>query len=311
ALPRQRLGPPHYAYVKIAEGCDHTCRFCAIPGIRGPMQSRSRADILREVRRLAAEGVREAILISQDTTSYGRDRGERHALVRLLEELGTVPGLRWIRLHYLYPTRITAELLRCMAEVPTVCRYLDIPLQHSDRTVLRAMGRGGDAAGLTRLIARARALVPDLVVRTSFITGFPGETAAQFSGLLRFVREIRFDRVGVFCYSDEEGTAAARLTPKVPPRVAEARRARLMAVQAAISEEKHGALVGSLQEVLVDGMAPEYPEVQVGRSAGHAPEVDGRVYLAGPVTPPGTFVRVRIRQAFEYDLEGEILEVMD
>ncbi len=307
ALPRRRLTPPHLAYVKIAEGCDHTCRFCAIPGIRGPLQSRSRADILAEVRRLAADGVREVILISQDTTSYGQDLGERHGLVRLLEGLAAVPGLCWIRLHYLYPTRITTELLRCMAAEPKVCRYLDLPLQHSERAILKAMGRSGDAASLQRLVERARAIVPDLTVRTAFITGFPGETAAHFAGLLRFVKEVRFERVGVFCYSDEEGTAAVRLTPKVPRRVAEARRARLMAAQAQIAEAQGRAMIGSLQTVLVDGSAPEFPQVQVGRTAGHAPDVDGRVYLTGPCQPAGTLVRVCIRQAFEHDLEGEIL----
>ncbi len=307
-LPRHRLTLPHLAYVKIAEGCDHACRFCAIPAIRGPLQSRSRADILTEVRRLAAGGVREVILISQDTTSYGQDLGERHGLVRLLGELTAVPELRWIRLHYLYPTLITTELLRCMAAEPKVCRYLDLPLQHSDRAILKAMGRGGDAASLTRLIERCRAIVPELTVRTSFIVGFPGETAAQFAGLLRFVKAVRFDRVGVFCYSDEEGTGAALLTPKIPRRVAEARRARLMAAQAQIAEAQGQALIGSLQTVMVDGSTPEFPQVQVGRTAGHAPEVDGRVYLTGSRPPAGTLVRVRIRQAFEHDLEGEILE---
>jgi ribosomal protein S12 methylthiotransferase len=311
ALPRLRLTPSHVAYVKIAEGCDHRCAFCAIPAIRGPMQSRSRRDVLTEVRRLAAEGVREIVLISQDTTSYGRDRGDRHGLVRLLEALAAVPGLLWIRLHYLYPTRITGELLRVMASEPKVCRYLDIPLQHSDRSVLKAMGRGGDAVSLRRLVERARAAVPELIVRTSFITGFPGESAAQFAGLLRFLREMRFDRVGVFCYSDEEGTAAAALAPKVSRRVAESRRARLMAAQAAIAQEKHRALVGSVQEVLVDGPSPEYPGLQVGRTAGQAPEVDGHVFLAGGPQPAGRLVRVRILEALEHDLSGEIVEVVD
>jgi len=311
ALPRLRLTPPHLAYVKIAEGCDHRCAFCAIPAIRGPLQSRSRRDILAEVRRLAADGVREVVLISQDPTSYGRDRGDRHGLIRLLEGLGGVPGLLWIRLHYLYPTRVTRELLRLMATEPRLCRYLDIPLQHSDRAILRAMGRGGDAGSLRRLVERAREAVPGLIVRTSFITGFPGESPAQFAGLLRFVREMRFERVGAFCYSDEEGTAAARLAPQVPRRVAESRRARLMAAQAVIAEEQQRALVGSIQEVLVDGPAPGYPGLQVGRTAGQAPEVDGQVFLTGGPQPAGRLVRVRILEALEHDLSGEIMEAAD
>ena len=310
-LPRRRLTPPHVAYLQIAEGCDHACRFCAIPGIRGPMQSRQRADIVTEARDLVADGVREIVLVSQDTTSYGADRGEPRGLPMLLRDLLRVPGLRWIRLHYLYPTRITPEVIALLAAEPRLCRYLDLPLQHADSLVLKGMGRGGSADGFRRLIGRIRRAVPGVIVRTSFITGFPGETAAQFAVLLRFVEEMRFDRMGVFRYSDEEGTAAARLGPKVPRRVAEARRARLMAAQEQIAEEKGRGCIGSVQEVLVDGPAPDFPEIQCGRTAGHAPEVDGTVYLRGSQVPPGTFVRVRIQEAFQHDLAGEILEVME
>jgi len=309
ALPRRRLSPGHVAYLKIAEGCAHTCRFCAIPAIRGPMQSRERADIVVEARQLAADGVREIVLVSQDTTSYGRDRGERRGLVTLLGELLSIPTLAWIRLHYFHPTRITPELIALLAAEPRLCRYLDLPLQHADATVLKAMGRGGSGEGFRRLVERIRKAVPGLVIRTSFITGFPGETPAHFAALRRFVTEMRFERVGVFRYSDEEGTAAAGMGPKVPRRVAEARRARLMAIQAQIAEAKGRALVGSVQEVLVDGPTPEFPGVQCGRTAGHAPDVDGTVFLRGPDVPPGTFVRARIEEAFEHDLTGEILQV--
>jgi ribosomal protein S12 methylthiotransferase len=309
ALPRLRLTPGHLAYLKIAEGCDHACRFCAIPAIRGPMRSRRRADVVAEARQLATEGVREIVLISQDTTSYGADRGEPRGLVALLEALLRIPSFRWIRLHYLYPSRIAPDLIALLAAEPRLCRYLDVPLQHADATVLRAMGRGGTPESLRRLIGRIRLAVPGVVIRTSFITGFPGETAAQFGVLQRFVREMRFDRVGVFRYSDEEGTTAAALKPKVSRRVAEARRARLMAVQATIAEEKGRALLGTVQDVMVDGPAPEFPGIQCGRTAGHAPEVDGTVFLRGPEVAPGTFVRARIREAFEHDLTGEILEV--
>ncbi len=310
AMPRRRLSPDHVAYLKIADGCDHACRFCAIPGIRGPLQSRPRADIVAEARQLAREGVREIVLVSQDTTSYGSDRGESRGLVVLLEDLLTVSSLAWIRLHYLYPTRITPELIGLFAAEPRLCRYLDLPLQHADASILQAMGRGGSPESLRRLVGRIRRAVPDLVIRTSFITGFPGETAAQFAILRRFLAEMQFDRVGVFRYSDEAGTAAAALGPKVPRRVAEARRARLMAVQARIAEAKGRAQVGSVQEVLVDGPAASFPGLQCGRTAGHAPEVDGTVFLRGREVAPGTFVRARIREAFEHDLSGEILEVM-
>ena len=309
-LPRRRLSPRHVAYLKIADGCDHACRFCAIPAIRGPMQSRRRADVVAEARQLAADGVREIVLVSQDTTSYGADRGEPRALPALLAELLTIPSLAWIRLHYLYPTRIAPELIALFAAEPRLCRYLDLPLQHADATVLKAMGRGGSPDTLRRLIGRLRRAIPGLVIRTSFITGFPGETAAHFGVLRRFVADMQFDRVGVFRYSDEEGTAAAALGPKVPRRVAEARRARLMAVQARIAEAKGAGLIGSVQEVMVDGAALEFPGLQCGRTAGHAPEVDGTVYLRGPEIAPGTFVRVRIQEALESDLAGEIVEVM-
>jgi ribosomal protein S12 methylthiotransferase len=310
-LPRRLLTPGHSAYLKISEGCDRTCTFCAIPGIRGRMQSRTREDILAEARRLAAAGVREVVLISQDTTEYGRDLGEAHGLVGLLRALLLIPSFRWIRLHYLYPTRVTPELIDLLASEPRLCRYLDMPLQHCDGAVLKAMGRGGDERSLRRLVERVRQAVPDITIRTSFITGCPGETPAQFSRLVRFVEEMRFDRVGVFRYSDEEGTAAASLHPKVSRRTAEARRARLMAAQARIAEEKGRALIGSIQDVMVDGPAPEFPGVQCGRTAAHAPEVDGTVYLRGPAAPGGTLVRARVREAYEHDLAADIVEVME
>jgi ribosomal protein S12 methylthiotransferase len=238
------------------------------------------------------------------------DRGDRHALVRLLEGLLAIPALRWVRLHYLYPTRITPELLRLLASEPRLCRYLDLPLQHCDGAILRAMRRGGNEQSLRRLLDRVRQAVPDITIRTSFITGFPGETPQQFARLLHFIEAVRFDRVGVFCYSDEEGTPAAALGPKVSRRTARARRARLMAAQARIAEAKGRELLGSIQEVVVDGPSPDFPEVQCGRTARHAPEVDGTVYLRGPRVEPGMLVRARIREAFEHDLTGEIIETV-
>jgi ribosomal protein S12 methylthiotransferase len=309
-LPRRLLTPGHIAYVKISEGCDRTCSFCAIPGIRGRMRSRSREDILTEARRLAERGVRELILISQETTAYGADRGDSHGLVRLLEGLLAIPGFRWIRLHYLYPTRITPDLLTLLATQPRLCRYLDMPLQHCDGTILKAMQRGGNEESLRRLLDRVRQAVPDITIRTSFITGFPGETRSHFVRLLAFVEEMRFDRVGVFCYSNEEGTPAYRIGPKVSRRVAESRRARLMAVQARIAEEKGRAMIGTIQEVMVDGAAPGFPGVLSGRTAAHAPEVDGVVYLRGPAVGGGSIVRAQVREAYEHDLAADTLEVV-
>ncbi len=310
-LPRRRLTPRHLAYLKIADGCDHTCRFCAIPGIRGRFQSRTRADLVAEARALAEDGVRELVLVSQDTTSYGADRGETDGLPRLLADLLAVDRLRWIRLHYLYPTTISPALVALMATEPRLCRYLDLPLQHADAGVLKAMGRGGTPDSLRRLIGRMRDAVPGLVIRTSFITGFPGETTAAFAVLAKFVQEMHFDRVGVFRYSDEEGTAAAELQPKVPRRIAEARQARLLGIQAQIAERKNRALIGTVQEVLVDGPSAEHAGIWCGRTAGHAPEVDGTVYLRGAEIAPGSFVRAKIEAAFEHDLSGSVLETLE
>ncbi|MBI4735502.1 MAG: radical SAM protein [candidate division NC10 bacterium] len=311
----QRYGQELPALLPEVDAFVGTGEFPRIADIAAATLRRSAGDrtwvtghTLAEARRLAAAGVRELILISQETTDYGGDRGETHGLIRLLEGLLDIPAFRWIRLHYLYPTRVTPELIALLASEPRLCRYLDMPLQHSDGAVLKAMGRGGDEQSLRRLVERVRRAVPDLTIRTAFIAGFPGETPAQFSRLLRFVEAMRFDRVGVFCYSDEEGTPAASLGPKVPRRVAEARRARLMAVQAGIAEEQGRALLGTVQEVMVDGPAPEFPGVQCGRTAAHAPEVDGTVYLRGASVRPGTMVRARIREAYEHDLAADILE---
>jgi ribosomal protein S12 methylthiotransferase len=307
-MPRLRSTPPHFAYVKISEGCDHTCSFCAIPAIRGRHVSRPPESILAEVRRLAAEGVREVSLVAQDSTAYGRDRGERDGLARLLRALAAVQGIEWIRLHYAYPTSVTPELIRVMAEEPKVCRYLDIPLQHLDETMLRAMARGGTAEGIRRLLGRFRDAIPDLTIRTSFIVGFPGETEQRFETLLRGVEALQFDRVGVFAYSPEEGTSAERLADRVPRRVALARRRRLLAVAERVSQERGRRLVGSVQSILVDGPSPDSPLVLQGRTEGHAYEVDGVVYLSGGPARPGTFVRGRIAAARGHDMVADVVE---
>jgi ribosomal protein S12 methylthiotransferase len=307
-MPRLRSTPPHFAYVKISEGCDHQCTFCAIPGIRGRHASRPAASVVAEVRRLAAEGVREVSLVAQDSTAYGRDRGEREGLAGLLQALAAVEGIEWIRLHYAYPASVTPGLIRAMAEEPKVCRYLDIPLQHLDDAVLRAMGRGGTGDGIRRLLGRFRQAIPDLTIRTSFIVGFPGETEARFETLLRGVEALQFDRVGVFAYSPEEGTGAEGLGGQVPRRAALARRRRLMAVAERVAQARGRRLVGTMQRILVDGPSAESPLVMQGRTAAHAYEVDGVVFLSGGPARPGTFVQGRIVAARGHDLVAEVLE---
>ena len=307
-MPRLRSTPPHFAYVKISEGCDHVCAFCAIPAIRGRHASRPAASILGEVRRLAAEGVREVALVAQDSTAYGRDRGETDGLADLLRALAAVDGIEWIRVHYAYPNSVTAGLIRAMAEEPKVCRYLDIPLQHLDGAMLRAMARGGGLDGIRRLLGRFRDAMPDLTVRTTFIVGFPGETEAHFETLLKGVEELAFDRVGVFVYSPEEGTGAEALPGRVPRRVAVARRRRLMRTTERVAEARGQRLVGTAQRILVDGPSPESSLVMQGRTAGHAYEVDGVVFLSGGPAPPGSFVRGRITAARGHDLVAEVVE---
>jgi ribosomal protein S12 methylthiotransferase len=307
-MPRLRSTPRHFAYVKISEGCDHQCSFCAIPGIRGRHVSRPAASVVAEVRRLAAEGVREVSLVAQDSTAYGRDRGKGEGLADLLRALGTVEGIEWIRVHYAYPASVTPGLIRAMAEEPKVCRYLDIPLQHLDGAMLRAMGRGGTGDGIRRLLARFREAIPDLTIRTSFIVGFPGETEAQFETLLRGVEALQFDRVGVFAYSPEEGTGAEGLSGRVPRRVALARRRRLMGAAERVAQARGRRLVGTMQRILVDGPSPESPLVMQGRTAAHAHEVDGVVYLSGGPVRPGTFVQGRIVAARGHDLVAEVPE---
>lgn len=293
---------PGSAYVKISEGCDHECSFCAIPSMRGRHRSRRLEDVVAEARDLAARGVRELVLVAQDSSAYGRDLGERHALARLLEALHDVDGIAWVRVMYAYPNTLDDETLAAMARLPRVCEYLDIPLQHASRRVLAAMRRGGSGASLGRLLARARALVPDLVLRTTFIVGFPGEEETDFRELLDFVTQVEFDHVGVFTYSHEEGTAAWDLGDAVPAEVKEERRSRLLEAQAAVSRRRNQARVGRGVEVLVEGAHPESEHLLVGRWRGQAPEVDGTAIVADGHAEPGEIVRARVVEAHDYDL---------
>jgi ribosomal protein S12 methylthiotransferase len=303
--PRVMATPRHFAYVKVAEGCDYKCSFCIIPTLRGHYRSRPIDTIVREVRALAERGVREIILISQDTTFYGRDLGQGAALAQLLRALNEVPGIDWIRLLYLYPTTITDDILDAMAACEKVCNYIDLPLQHASDDVLRRMKRSGTGKSYEALLANIRARVPGVALRTTFIVGFPGETEAEFEELLGFVRRVGFDHVGVFTYSHEEGTTAYGLEDDVPASVKKKRRNRVMAEQKKIVTRAQKARVGSRVQVLVEGPSPEHELVWRGRLAGQAPDIDPMVYLTD-VDPdtlrPGLLLEAEIVGSREYDL---------
>jgi ribosomal protein S12 methylthiotransferase len=303
--PRLLTTPTHFAYVKVAEGCDYTCAFCIIPTLRGRYRSRTADSIVREARALADRGVRELLLISQDTTFYGIDRGERGALARLLRELNRVDGLQWIRLLYLYPTTITDDVLDVIAGCEKVCRYVDLPLQHASPAVLKRMRRPGNRKTYGALLDRIRRRVPGVTLRTTLIVGFPGETDQEFSELVGFVRDTQFDHVGVFTYSHEEGTRAFDLPDDVPAGVKRRRRNVVMAQQKRIVARAQQARVGSEVDVLVDGPSPEHELVLQGRIEGQAPEIDPLVVLsdADPAAVrPGDLIRARITGARGYDL---------
>jgi len=303
--PRVFATPRHFAYVKVAEGCDYKCSFCIIPTLRGHYRSRPIDTIVREARALAARGVREIILISQDTTFYGRDLGQGAALAQLLRALNEVEGIDWIRLLYLYPTTITDDILDAMEASEKVCNYIDLPLQHASEDVLRRMKRPGTGASYEALLANIRARVPGVALRTTLIVGFPGETEAEFAELLGFVRRVRFDHVGVFTYSHEEGTTAYGLADDVPAAVKRKRRNRLMAEQKKIVARAQKARIGSRVQVMVEGPSPEHELVWRGRLAGQAPDIDPMVYLTD-VDPetlrPGLLLEAEIVGAREYDL---------
>jgi ribosomal protein S12 methylthiotransferase len=303
--PRLLTTPRHFAYVKIAEGCDYTCAFCIIPTLRGEYRSRTTDSIVREARGLAGRGVRELLLISQDTTFYGIDRGERGALARLLRELNAIDGLAWIRLLYLYPTTITDDVLDAMAECEKVCRYVDLPLQHASAAVLKRMRRPGNRKTYDRLLNRIRERVPGVTLRTTLIVGFPGETETDYAELEGFVADTRFDHVGIFTYSHEEGTRAFALPDDVPAPVKRRRRNGLMARQKKIVAAAQKARIGAEVDVLVDGPSPEHALVLQGRLEGQAPDIDSVVFLTDCDTdtvPRGELIRTRIVDARGYDL---------
>jgi ribosomal protein S12 methylthiotransferase len=303
--PRVLTTPKHFAYIKVAEGCDYTCAFCIIPTLRGKYRSRSIESIVREAQSLADRGIRELLLISQDTTFYGIDRGERGALARLLRELNRIDGLQWIRLLYLYPTTITDDVLDAMAECEKVCRYIDLPLQHASPAVLKRMRRPGHRGTYDKLLARIRQRVPGVALRTTLIVGFPGETEADFAELEGFVADTAFDHVGVFTYSHEEGTRAFGLPDDVPAAVKTKRRNALMARQKRIVARAQKARIGSEVSLMVDGPSSDHELVLQGRLEGQAPEIDPVVYLTDcdPADVPiGNLIQAKIVGASGYDL---------
>jgi len=303
--PRLLATPRHYAYVKIAEGCDYKCAFCIIPTLRGNYRSRPADSIVREAHALASGGVRELLLISQDTSFYGVDRGERGALASLLRSLNTVDGLEWIRMLYLYPTTIGDDLLDAMADGEKVCKYVDLPLQHASDAVLKRMKRPGTRAKYERLLERIRTRLPGVTLRTTFIVGFPGETDRDFDELLDFVSAVGFDHVGVFTYSHEEGTSAHGLEDDVPAGVKRQRQSRVMALQKKIVRKAQRLRSGQRVRVLVDGPSTEHELVMRGRLEGQAPDIDPLVYLTDcdpAELTPGTFVDAEIVGSKDYDL---------
>ena len=301
--PRLLIGPGHSAFVKTSEGCDRICSFCAIPGIRGRFQSRKLESLALECQALAAAGVKEINLIAQDQTSWGKDLPGRPKLAQLLRRLDATEGIEWIRLLYVYPTAVTDELIEVLASGRRVLPYVDVPLQHASDRLLRAMRRGVTADRQRRLIEKLRAEIPELTLRTTVIVGFPGETEQDFEELCDFVRETRFDRLGCFRYSDEEGTAAHALPNKVPRPVARQRHKHLLALQSQIVAEKQAALVGRELPVLVDAAGPHSAQA---RLASQAPEIDGGVVLRGACRA-GELRRARITRARGVDLEAEVL----
>jgi ribosomal protein S12 methylthiotransferase len=311
STPRLLATPSHYAFIKIAEGCDRPCAFCFIPQMRGHFRSRRFGSIVAEAQQLAEEGVKELILVAQDSSRYGEDLGKQDALAHLVRELSHTDGIEWVRVMYTYPTHISDEFLDALAEEPKAVKYLDMPLQHASQNVLRLMKRGGNRASLERLIARVRDRVPGIAVRTTFITGFPGETEEDFAELLTFIKNVEFDRVGVFTYSDEEGTPAYDLSDKVDPKIAKQRRSRLMKAQARISLRKNKSRVGQTFRVLFEGESKETELLWQGRLESQAPDIDGCVLISD--TPedfspePGEMVNVLIMEAQVYDLVGKIV----
>lgn len=301
---RKRLTPQHRAYLKVSEGCDHTCSFCAIPLSRGLQVSQTRESLLDEVRMLADEGVREITLIAQDLTRYGSDLGDTDGLPRLLEEIDRIGRIPWVRLLYAYPTLVSDRLLKVMRDSPTVLKYLDIPFQHVSGSVLKRMNRPGNRESTMRLIERVRETIPDITLRTTFIVGFPGETEEEFQEIELFMQWALLDHVGVFPFSREEGTPSFGMEGQIPSRIKTRRRRKLMGIQKGISLEKKKDWVGKVLPVLVEGPSEQSPLVLSGRLEGMAPDgIDGEVLILSGEAVPGSIIPCRVKKVHPYDVE--------
>ena len=306
-LPRLQSSPHYTAYLKIAEGCSNCCSYCVIPSLRGAFRSRPMSMLLKEAAKLVAGGVKELNLIAQDITGYGKDLGDGTTLETLIIELARLEGVRWIRLLYAYPDGITDSLIELIKNEPKVCKYLDIPLQHISDPILTQMNRRSTEAEIRALIGKLRTEIPDIAIRTSLIVGFPGETDEDFKKLLHFVDETRFDRLGVFCYSREEGTPAAAMETQVSERIKRERYKKLMRNQARASFKHNRTLIDTVEEVLVEGYSEETELLLKGRSSRQAPDIDGLVYITAGTANVGDIVKLRITDSSDYDLIGEIV----
>lgn len=311
---RIQLTPSYWRYLKISEGCDHACSFCVIPNFRGKHRSRALEDVVQEAEELAAQGAREIILTGQDTTFFGYDLTGRYLLPELLHRLNQISGLRWIRILYAYPSLVSDELIEAVGSLGKVCHYLDMPLQHVNKRILKSMRRGTTPESIRHLIHKLRRRIPDLALRTTFIVGYPGETEEEFQELLNLMEEARFERLGIFTYSPEEGSAAARLPGQIPERIKQKRFEKAMLLQQKISKENNSRFIEQTLEVLVESRAEDGRDLFMGRTYMDAPEVDGAVYfVAGNKRAdrfdlkPGEFVQVKIHETREYDLMGQIL----
>jgi len=315
ATPRLRTSPSHSAFLKVSEGCDHKCAFCIIPRLRGPHRSRPIDSVVKEAAMLAQDGVKEINLIAQDLTAYGRERKDGTTLFGLLREMVPLPGLAWIRLLYAYPNFLDEPLLELIRDSENICKYIDIPFQHVNQRLLQSMRRGKSGSAVRETVEKLRAAIPGLTLRTSLIVGFPGETERDFQELLDFVEEAQFERLGVFKYSEEEGTTAAQMIAAVPEDEKENRWQEIMDLQSAISRKKNEALIGTIQRVMIDNLDSESGQF-TGRTQAHAPEVDGIVYLDGLMLSNktvrlGDMMGVRIFGALDYDLIGEKLNAQN
>jgi len=311
STPRVLATPSHTAYIKVAEGCDHPCTFCIIPQLRGKFRSRRFESVVAEAERLARQGVREITLIGQDTTCYGEDFGLKDGLALLLEKLAKIDQLHWVRFLYAYPNKITGRLLETIAAHDKICSYIDVPLQHASASVLKRMKRGGSGDLFLRTIAKMRRTIPGVTLRTSFIVGFPGETEKEFEELCDFVRAAQFDWMGAFAYSDQDGAAAYTLDKKLSPKEIERRRKHLMQIQRQISKKRKKALVGQQFDLLLESTSEETDLLLEGRTAMHAPEIDGKVFVNdfpdGAEPEFGRFYRCEITEAHDYDLVAKIV----